>query len=235
MKLVKIWLKAILRPFGAALIAAIRFGSWFGVRPSLRVLVVAHLLRSGNPSHPNKAIFIKVLKHFEKRPLVIVETGTSAWGADSTRLWDQYIRCFGGELKSVDLRSEPSHNLRNKTSPRTHLTIGDSVEFLSALRDSGFQADLIYLDSFDVDWRDPNPAEQHGLKEFLIAREILRNKGIILIDDTPTSASRLRTGLPPIDQGEGVRGKGALALSEVNSDQRFTVLHHDYAVALVLQ
>ena len=59
-----------------------------------------------------------------------VETGTSAWGTDSTRLWDNYVTHYGGSFHSVDIRSEPARRLKGQVGKRTRLVTSDSVNFL---------------------------------------------------------------------------------------------------------
>jgi hypothetical protein len=233
---IKSIVKALLKPLGIGLLFVVRGFGLIRVPLSPRMLVTAHLLRSGNPGHPNKKAFELVLKNFGGVPLNIVETGTSAWGADSTRLWDEYVRNSGGRVRSVDLRPDPSMQLSGKLSKNTELSIGDSVEFLQSLYDNKESVDLIYLDSYDVDWENPEPAELHGEAEFKIAMELVRVGGIILIDDTPTPDAASRVGVRMNDAVTGVfpliRGKGAKALQLVEVKPNFSILYHDYAVAI---
>lgn len=236
MNVIKQIVKVLLKPVGIGLIFVVRGFGLLRVPLSPRMLVTAHLLRSGNPGHPNKRAFGVVLKNFNGVPLNIVETGTSAWGADSTRLWDEYVRNSGGRVRSVDLRPDPSMHLCGKLSKNTELSIGDSVEFLQSLYDNKESVDLIYLDSYDVDWENPEPAELHGEAEFKIAMELVRIGGIILIDDTPTSAAAIRVGIHMNERMSGgsqaIRGKGAKALQLVETNPHFSVVYHDYAVAI---
>ena len=236
MKLVKSALKLLARPIGYLAVFLLRFAGRLNLRVSEKYLVSSHLLRSGSPLHPNKAIFIRTLSEFDQLPLQVVETGTSAWGADSTRLWDEYVRIAGGLVLTVDIRPDPSLLLQNKVSKSTKFFISDSVEFLEGLAKRNFVADLIYLDSFDVDWDDPLPAEEHGRKEFEIAKSLIRIGGIILIDDTPTHQFAKQLGIVTASDEHGtksiVRGKGAKALSAITDDPRFEILNHEYAVAI---
>lgn len=236
MNLIKQIVKTLLKPVGYGLLVVIRTCGLLKIHFSARVLVFAHLLRSGNPGHPNKKAFETVLRNFGGVPLNIVETGTSAWGADSTRLWDEYVRNSGGRVRSVDLRPDPSIHLRGKLSKDTELAIADSVEYLKGLNDNKESVDFIYLDSYDVDWENPEPAELHGEAEFKIAMELVRVGGIVLIDDTPTPGAASRVGIRMNDAVTGgspsVRGKGAKALQLVEANPNFSILYHDYAVAI---
>ena len=236
MRRIKSLLKKLSQPIGQVAILLLRLAGLLKLRVPPGYLVSAHLIRSGSPLHPNKAIFITALAEFKNSPLQILETGTSAWGADSTRLWDEYVRTSGGQVQTVDIRKEPSEELAAQVSSHTKFTISDSVEFLSNLASQNFTADLIYLDSYDVDWANPTPAEIHGEKEFAIAKKLIRVGGIILIDDTPTQDFAKRMGLniaaPTIDQPLTIRGKGALALLAIKGDSNFSILSHQYAVAI---
>lgn len=233
---VKAIVKVLLKPIGYLVLVLVRTLGLLNVPVSPRLLVSAHLLRSGNPGHPNKRAFEAVLENFGGESLNIVETGTSAWGADSTRLWDEYVRCSGGRVRSVDLRPDPSIQLSGKLSKNTELSIGDSVEFLQSLFDNKESVDLIYLDSYDVDWENPEPAELHGEAEFKIAMELVRIGGIVLIDDTPTPAAAIRLGINMNESISGgsqeIRGKGAKAHRLVEANPNFSIFYHDYAVAI---
>ena len=236
MNQIKSVVKLFLKALGWSTIRIVRIGKLLRLRLPLKLLVFAHLLRSGNPGHPNTKAFIKVLQNFDGGALRIVETGTSAWGADSTRLWDEYVRYAGGEVKSVDIRPDPSVELRGKLSKNTQLTVGDSIEFLKGLTGKPATVDLIYLDSIDVDGGNPEPAENHGEAEFKIAMTLVRVGGIILIDDTPTASALLRNRIllnvelnPSL---QTVRGKGARVLWSIENNPNFSIYYHDYALAL---
>jgi len=216
---------------GVIILKILNFGRILKLPLSVKVLVTAHLMRIGEPRHINAKAFIAVLKYFEGAPLRILETGTSAWGADSTRLWDEYVKYSGGSLKSVDLRPEPKAYLDGKVSSQTQLSVGDSVAFLEKLAQANQPADLIYLDSYDVDWEDPEPAEIHGEAEFKVAMNLIRIGGIILIDDTPTSSAARLIGLSLLDTAR-TRGKGGRVLQSIRDDPKFEIIYHDYAVAI---
>jgi hypothetical protein len=176
-------------------------------------------------------------------PARIVETGTSAWGVDSTLLFDSYVRHFGGRFDSVDLRNLPSDRLRPVVAPSTHLHVGDSVAFLRGLEaEAGPRTvDLVYLDSYDLDWADPAPSETHAVAEWEALRHLAGPGTLVLIDDTPfdvnwvsrsdvavaASAHLAATGAMP--------GKGALLLRETATDPSVEVLWHGYNVLFRLR
>jgi hypothetical protein len=75
-------------------------------------LIQNHFSTWSEPDHLNRQIFYLALSALAGAPARIIETGTSAWGTDSTRLWDSYIRKFGGSFTSVDIRPEASQRLK---------------------------------------------------------------------------------------------------------------------------
>jgi hypothetical protein len=50
------------------------------------------------------------------------------------------------------------------------------------------QPNLVYLDSWDVDWTDPLASALHGFHEFLVVLPLLRNGVLLLVDDTPLNS-----------------------------------------------
>ena len=186
------------------------------------------------PDHVNLDAFMKIEALMNKKPQVIIETGTSAWGTESTRFWDAYIRKYGGELWSVDIRSEPRTRLKFQTRSRSHLIVGDSVEFLAT--NSVKNPTVVFLDSWDVDWSNPKPAAEHGLREFKSIFPKLQAGAFIFIDDTPlnldyiTDTSRARA--TEYLQEEGVLpGKGAEIVKTVK-ELGLTEIFHGYSIIL---
>jgi hypothetical protein len=119
---------------------------------------------------------------------VILETGSSAWGTNSSLLFDSYVNSFGGAFASVDLRPEPMFRLRSLCTERSEFFCDDSVSFLRKIAAQGLHPDLVYLDSWDVDWADPLASALHGFHEFLVVFPLLRNGALLLVDDTPANS-----------------------------------------------
>jgi hypothetical protein len=63
----------------------------------------------------------------------------------------------------------------------------DSVKFLKELTHKGVNCDLIYLDSWDIDFNNFYPSMTHCLNEFFWADQLIKKGGMILIDDTPAN------------------------------------------------
>jgi hypothetical protein len=196
-------------------------------------LVNWHFILFSKLTHPNRAAFKIALSYFDFKSIRIIETGTSAWGTDSTRLWDSYIKRVGGEVWSVDIREEAGNKISKYLSDKTHLIVADSVEFLnSRVYKDG---DLYFLDSWDVDWSSPQASALHGLREFLAISDILKPGNLVLIDDTPARIDfipeKFHNSIRNLMLDEsGIPGKGQLVLKKIRNDPRFEIIYHDYAL-----
>lgn len=159
---------------------------------SIKDLVEDHFERNSEPAHPCKETLQLALSMLNESPAIIVETGSSAWGANSSLLFDSYVNSFGGSFASVDIRSEPMFTLQSKCSSKSRFYCDDSVSFLQNLVSHSAKFDLVYLDSWDVDWLDPLPAAMHGFNEFMTVLPVLLEGGMLLVDDTPKNIDMLK-------------------------------------------
>lgn len=174
------------------------------------------------------------LRHLENQPAMIVETGSSAWGTNSSLLWDSYVKKFGGCFFTVDIREKAATDLRPKLSENSKAFVGDSVEFLRQLElPAEFSSvSLVYLDSMGVDLENQEPAMQVGLSEFLAVHPFLTSGSIVVIDDTPIEFSLLGDSNWAHARNDGlIPGKGALILRSPLMTQ-YDVLYHHYNVVL---
>ena len=202
---------------------------------STSALVDNHFRFWSHLDHPNRSAFKLVIEELNCNPAVIVETGTSAWGTDSTRLWARYVQNFGGELWSVDLREEARHRLKGQLKGKVNLVVGDSVEFLHEAKYS--KANLFFLDSWDVDWSDPMPSALHGLREFKEINQHLTVGDIVIIDDTPKNhafcPASTEEAVIEFEKEFGVMpGKGALVLNEIEGNPMYRIIFHEYALVI---
>ena len=62
-------------------------------------IVTNHFKYWSSLDHPNRKAFEIVVGEINGSAANIVETGTSAWGTDSTRLWDKYVTHYGGSFQ----------------------------------------------------------------------------------------------------------------------------------------
>ena len=72
---------------------------------------------------------LEIALNATEKPKVIVETGTSAWGCDSTRLLDAFARFTHAKFITIDIRQEASEWLKFQVS-NTQFEVDDSVHFL---------------------------------------------------------------------------------------------------------
>lgn len=135
----------------------------------------------------------------QSRPLVIVETGClrtpNNWAGDgqSTLLFDRYLqfRAAGGSCIAMDIDPAATAACRSMVSPNVEILTGDSVILLrdvaKSLRSIGTTVDLLYLDSFDLDWGNVTPSAVHHLKELVSIYECLTPLSLVVVDDAPMS------------------------------------------------
>lgn len=199
---------------------------------NVSTLIDYHFKYYSSKNHINKSLLKIALENFKNQPINIFETGSSAWGTNSSVLFDNYIRKFGGNFVTVDIREDPSLKLNALFSSSSVAYVDDSIEFITNL-DVEYIAelDLIYLDSYDVDLLNPQPAMQHGLKEFLLLDKYTKPGTITVVDDTPKNISFYKN-FKLVNEADSIPGKGTLILEEISSDSRYEIIYHHYGVIL---
>jgi hypothetical protein len=199
-------------------------------------LVKAHF-DTWAPGHMNSPSLLDTLLLLGESPSLILETGSSAWGTDSSRLFDSYVASFGGKFHTVDIRMEPMMKLRRGLSNQSTLCCDDSVRFLRRWVEDhpGERLDLVYLDSWDLDISNPLRSATHGLEELFAIAPALRDGSLLLIDDTPVDVD----WFPPDDREAArsfqsayglVPGKGMLVDRYLEGRDDVTKVHHRYQV-----
>lgn len=204
---------------------------------SVDSLVTNHFDMWSNPSHQNEENFRIALNLLGGESAIIVETGTSAYGTDSSRLFNSYIENYGGLFYSIDIRKQAKRDLLFQHSQNSKFLTGDSVQLLGELSRSNeiSSVDLVYLDSWDVDWFQPQLSAQHGLDEFLAIEATLKPGSVLVIDDTPKSLRWIPLEAHEIahefKETHGVLpGKGALVIQLLSTRSECKVVAHDYNV-----
>jgi hypothetical protein len=202
---------------------------------SAKRLVDEHFIKRSTPDHVNRTSILDAIELLGERPSLILETGSSAWGTNSSRLFDDYVGMFGGEFTTVDIRIAPLLRLWRDLGPRSSIVCDDSVRFLRrwVAENPGRRADLVYLDSYDLDLSSPTAAAVHALLEFDAIRPALREGSLLLIDDTPVSmdffAEPARTEAQRFKERSGlIPGKGMLVDVYLGNDPTVTKVHHRY-------
>jgi hypothetical protein len=138
------------------------------------------------------------------RPVGILETGCvrnrDDWkDGHSTVLFDRYAESQQGSVVyTVDRDAHATQLCKSLVSERVKVHTEDSVAFLDRLsreRPADLPAiDLLYLDSFDIDWLNPWPSASHHLKELLAVSPLLSPETLVVVDDSP---SELRGVMQP--------------------------------------
>lgn len=149
---------------------------------------------NGISLHLNYLTFKELFKQMIniKEP-IILESGIASAGTNSTYLFNEYIKKYGGKFWSVDINKQLVDHHSNNMCPASTLVCNDSVSFFKEWVKENKKADVIYLDSYDLDWYNPQPAAIHGLNEYLALNPVLNNGSLLLIDDTPSDPYWLDT------------------------------------------
>jgi hypothetical protein len=125
-----------------------------------------------------------------KDELLIIETGSlripGNWIGDgqSTFMFDALAKSRGGNVFSIDVTTESLDSARRACSSATNLLLGDSVAALHNLGALiGRPADLVYLDSYDLDPQNPMPSAIHHAMELTAAQPLIGPHTIVCVDD----------------------------------------------------
>jgi hypothetical protein len=167
---------------------------------------------------------------------IILESGIASRGTYSTYLFNEYARKYGGRFWSVDNDPELVDMHRGNMCPATTLVCADSVEFFTEwTRDRRNNvANVIYLDSYDLDFYNPEPSGNHGLAEYKALCPVIQKDTLLLIDDTPATPYWLDTRgkeyydmIRFYDSNAFLPGKGMFVLNNVKNADK---LIHNYQV-----
>lgn len=135
----------------------------------------------------HRAEAFQIIGNALPRGCTIVETGTvreiGNWTGDgqSTVVWNHYAAKLDGHVHTIDLDPVGAHIVKILELDHVTAITGDSLQHLPLLPVQ--HIDLLYLDSFDVDWHDPTPAAAHHLRELHAAAPMLGPGSIVAVDD----------------------------------------------------
>src|SRR4029077_1346141 len=116
----------------------------------------------------------------------------------------------------VDRDPEAAALCRSLVGGQVQIHSGDSLAYLKSLADHGPAGleflDMLYLDSFDVDFDDPLPSAIHHLKELLAIAPLVSFETLVVVDDSPSSFIGVRDGDNPFRpiRPPRIGGKGRL-------------------------
>ena len=142
----------------------------------------------GIGKHLNYLTFKELFKNMlEIKDPQIIETGIASAGTQSTYLFNEYVKKYGGRFWSVDNNEYLVNTHQNNMCPATSLVCNDSVKFINdwVKYNNDKKIDVVYLDSYDLDWYNYHDSALHGLKEYTALLPSLKNGSLLLIDDTP--------------------------------------------------
>lgn len=123
----------------------------------------------------------------------IVETGTvrqvGNWAGDgqSTIIWDYAAEQVDGHVVTIDIDPVGAHLVNTLGLVRTTATTADSVTTLRTMEGA---VDFLYLDSFDINFANPEPAQNHHLREISAAWHLLRKGSLVGVDDNQPDAGK---------------------------------------------
>jgi hypothetical protein len=116
----------------------------------------------------------------------IIETGTvrqvDNWEGDgqSTIVWDTLATSLGGTVTTIDINPIGAELVAELELQAPTAIVGDSLDVIPTLTG---QCDFLYLDSFDVDFENPQPAAAHHLSELTAALNLLHPGSLVAVDD----------------------------------------------------
>jgi hypothetical protein len=168
-----------------------------------------------------------------KNPLIL-ESGIASAGTQSTYLFNEYVKKYGGFFWSVDINKELVDKNEGNMCPATQLICDDSVSFFRDWSNKNHQVNVIYLDSYDLDFYNPEPSGAHGLAEYKALMPVIKKNTLLLIDDTPITPYWLDDrGSLYYDMchyyknNKFLPGKGMYVLNKINNANK---LLHNYQV-----
>ena len=157
-------------------------------------------------------------KHFKFNKIKCIETGASHTFKNDGALGLMFAKACNlteGEFHSVDLDEKVINNSKKfyenyKLNVKSHLQ--DSVEFLN---NTDFISNIVHLDSWDVDLKNPIPCALHGWKEFVAIEDKMSIGSILIVDDNWFGGTFVEWVYPHnpterIDITYPILGKGAL-------------------------
>jgi hypothetical protein len=169
--------------------------------------------------------FRKIFTYLDRfdRPVGIVETGCvrhkDNWAGDghSTIMFDRYVEFHPPSVAySVDRDAMAVALCQSVVGERTRVQCGDSVAYLKSLADDPpselVSIDLLYLDSYDVNFDDPLPSAIHHLKELAAITPLLSAETLVVVDDSPTLVLGIPAGANSVEpiRPPRIGGKGQL-------------------------
>lgn len=172
-----------------------------------------------NPLRTNQLTKVvgEIGNYFDFSSITCIETGASKDPFNDGAVgmfFAKLCELTGGEFHSVDIDpnvTEGSQQFYNKLNLKVNHHTQDSVEFL---QETNIVPNLVHLDSWDVNLKNPLPCALHGWREFVAIEDKMPVGSILIVDDNwfkgswvdwvyPTKTERIDITYP-------ILGKGAL-------------------------
>ena len=143
----------------------------------------------GKLAHRAQTMYQALLVAVGRSAKTFVETGTARMGENwrgdgqSTLVFGDFCKRYGAHLWTCDILETAIVQSRQATKDYREVieyVVSDSIEFL---RHFDRPIDFLYLDSFDFDDKNPDPSQDHAVREAQAALPHLHNGSIILVDD----------------------------------------------------
>lgn len=141
-------------------------------------------------------LIFEYLDSLNNENYLIVETGTTRYygniegDGSSTVMFDLYCNSEkNGRVYSVDNDPSACKISKAQTSDKTAVCLDDSVKFLHGF-ETPEEIDLLYLDSFDLEWENPHPSSLHHLKELTAVYSKLKPGCLIVVDDNQSGLGK---------------------------------------------
>jgi len=142
--------------------------------------------------------FRKIFEYLDNQPtpIIIVETGSLREEGNflsdgqSTLLFDKYTQFRGDNSKvyTVDINPNVTNLCKQIVSDKVDIITGEYLNsFSKNFIKSNKQLSMLYLDSYDVDFRYPFPSAAHHLKELTSSIRMLQKNSLVVIDDAPAN------------------------------------------------
>ena len=145
----------------------------------------------GKRTHTFRKIFEILeleIQHNPKKFYHILETGCARSNDNfegdgmSTVLFDAFVNYYDGTVMSIDINEEHCKLARSLVSNKTEVICADSVKYLWRTATFNF-IDLVYLDSYDIDFNKPHSSAFHHMKEFCAISSELNDGALVVVDD----------------------------------------------------
>ena len=113
------------------------------------------------------------------------------WEGDgqSTRIWDMFVKENGGHVFTVDICPYACEVVKGLVGDTVSVVCKDSIDFLHTFPDKA-NIDLLYLDSYDIDFNNPHNSSFHHMKELTAVFSSLSPSCIIAVDDNIGKAGK---------------------------------------------